>query len=105
VTTARRTLNLAMSEQEWQRTVTELATTLGWHWYHVHDSRRSPAGFPDLVLTRDRVVFAELKTMRGRLSTHQIAWQHLFHTAGAEAYVWRPSDWPEVERTLRERRA
>jgi hypothetical protein len=103
-TQGRHELDLAMSEAEWQRTVTELATTLEFEWYHTHDSRRSPAGFPDLVLVRERVIFTELKTEHGRLTNSQSDWIHRLHVAGAEAYVWRPSDWPEVERTLQERR-
>jgi hypothetical protein len=103
MTTARHQLDLAMTEAQWQATVIDLASTLGWIHYHVHDSRRSHPGFPDLCLVRDRVIFAELKSMRGRLSTHQIAWQRLLDTARAEAYVWRPSDWPQVEQTLTRR--
>ncbi len=100
---ARRTLHQAMSEQEWQRTITELATTLNWAWYHTHDSRRSPAGFPDLVLTRERVIFAELKRQRGRLTYEQHRWRCQLIEAGAEHYVWRPSDYPQVEQILRQR--
>lgn len=57
------------SEAELQRMVTRLADTLGWTLqYHTHDSRRSQAGFPDLVLVhpgQGRIVYAELKTMKG----------------------------------------
>jgi hypothetical protein len=101
VTSARRTLDLAMSEAQWQAAVLDLAHALKWEHYHTHDSRRSPSGFPDLVLVRDRVIFAELKSERGDLVGTQYEWLMRLVHAGMEAYVWRPSDWPEVERILR----
>jgi hypothetical protein len=90
----------AITERAWQQQVLELATLYRWAWYHTHDSRRSPAGFPDLVLVRERLVFAELKTDKGRLSTNQLCWQNLLNHAGAEVYVWRPRDLDAVRTTL-----
>jgi hypothetical protein len=101
MTTARRTLDLAMTEAQWQTVVLDLARTLGWMTYHTHDSRRSNPGFPDLVLVRDRVIFAELKTERGKLTDDQWSWLATLRAAGAEMWVWRPSDYPSVERILR----
>jgi hypothetical protein len=103
MTAARRRLDLALSEDEWQALVRDLARTLGYITYHTRNSRRSDKGFPDLVLARDRVIFAELKAQNGKLTQAQALWQAALLGAGAEAYVWRPSDWPEVERTLRGR--
>jgi hypothetical protein len=101
--TARAVLDRAMNETEWQRTVTEYATLRGWLWYHTHDSRRSAAGFPDLVMVRrGRLIFAELKSERGLLRGAQQTWlEALRDCCEGEAYVWRPSDWPRVERILR----
>jgi hypothetical protein len=97
-------LERALNEAQFQRQVTDLATLLGWSWYHTHDSRRSPAGFPDLVLWRDRVVFAELKTDKGRTSVAQMNTCDGLTIAGAEVHVWRPRDFPDVKAVL-ERRA
>jgi hypothetical protein len=105
VTSARQTLDLAISETDFQRLVTELAGMLFWSWYHTHDSRRSPAGFPDLVLVRERVIFVELKTEAGRITQEQAWWLTRLSDAGAEVYLWRPSDFDKVERTLRGRAA
>jgi hypothetical protein len=102
MTAARRTLDLAMSEAAWQNLVVKLAFQLNWQWYHTHDSRRSQPGFPDLVLVRERVIFAELKAAKGRLDQWQKRWVEQLRHAGAEVYCWRPSDYPEVERTLRQ---
>ena len=90
----------SLSERQWQQQVLELAALYRWTWYHTHDSRRSPAGFPDLVLVRDRVLFVELKTDRGRLTTEQLRWQNELYHAGAEVFVWRPGDLVLVKRVL-----
>ena len=58
-------------------------------------------GFPDLVLARGgRIIFAELKSEKGKPTPEQQAWLEALNW-GAEAYVWRPDDWPDIERTLR----
>jgi hypothetical protein len=100
----RRTGRETLTERELQNAVIELAGYLGWRTYHTHDSRRSNPGFPDLVLVRDRLIFAELKSAKGRLSPAQQFWlADLEHDAGQEVYVWRPSDWLDgtIEQILR----
>ncbi len=97
-------MNLAalnLTEKEWQSRVTDLATLHGWRWYHTHDSRRSPSGFPDLTLVRgNRLIFAELKSNTGRATTEQEAWltalRQVSHSAHVAAFLWRPADWPTV---------
>lgn len=88
------------SEAAWQSRVRYVARLYGWAVYHTHDSRRSDPGFPDLVIVRERVVVAELKTERGRVTPEQEAWLAAFRAAGVEAYVWRPSDWEDAVRVL-----
>lgn len=95
-----------INEQQWQAQVVELAHLLRWdRVYHTHDSRRSESGFPDLVLVRERVIFAELKTERGRLSAEQERWLTALSNAGQEVYVWRPHDLDLIAETLRRRAA
>ena len=49
-----------------------------------------------------RVLFVELKTESGRVSEEQRGWlEALASCPGLECHVWRPSDWDEIERTLR----
>ena len=63
--------------------------------YHNPDSRRSQAGFPDLVLissTRRRALFRELKKQDGRVSPQQKVVLAAMTAAGLDAAVWRPSD-------------
>lgn len=85
-----------VNERSFQIAVLELAALHGWLCYHTHDSRRSQPGFPDLVLVRDSVVFAELKTETGRVSAAQANWQKRLEDAGAEHHLWRPSDWDAI---------
>lgn len=89
-------------ERSFQRQVITYAEIMGWRWYHVPDSRRSTAGFPDLVLIRrPLVLWVELKSERGRLKPDQKVWLDDLRACGQVVYVWRPSDWPMVEKVLR----
>lgn len=91
-----------MTEAEFQHAVEHLARLGGWLRYHSRPSQVRPgvwrtnysgdAGFPDLVLLRDRLILAELKTDRGRPTPDQLAWLARARAAGIEAYLWRPTD-------------
>lgn len=101
------------SEAEFQSNVIEMASALGWRHYHTHDSRRSPGGFPDLVLVRrGRLVFAELKRVNERLRDDQREWiediayaERIVGLSSSQrplqVYVWRPCDMDEIEGVLR----
>jgi hypothetical protein len=90
----------SISERDFMAEVIRHARRCGWLVYHTHDSRKSARGFPDLVMVRDRVIFAELKTADGKTTGDQDTWLDSLRTAGAHVYLWRPSDWAEIERTL-----
>jgi VRR-NUC domain-containing protein len=59
----------------------------------------------DLTLVRDRVVWVELKTETGKVSAAQREWLDALKAAGAEAYIWRPSDLERVGQVLGRREA
>lgn len=95
------------SEKHWQRFVMDLAAYNGWLVAHFRPALTAAGnwvtpvsgagkGFPDLVLVRDRVVYAELKTDTGRLTLEQELWLDALSHAGAEVHVWRPKDEQEV---------
>ena len=97
-----------LSESDFQNTVIELAKLHRWLVYHTFDSRRSDPGFPDLTMVRDgRLIFAELKTEKGRLTGDQAHWLHELgkviepYQRHVARYVWRPADWREIEEVLR----
>lgn len=98
----RRLIDRSYSEKEFQRQIVELAEMLGWYVYHTFDARRSQRGFPDLALIRPpRLIFAEVKRQKGKVSEHQAAVLELLNRCPhVESYVWRPSDWPQIERLL-----
>ncbi|QOT16495.1 VRR-NUC domain-containing protein [Paenarthrobacter sp. YJN-5] len=84
------------SEDQLQGSVLELAQYFGYELrYHNPDSRRSQAGFPDLVLgslSRRRVLFRELKTSTGRVRPAQVLCLKILELAGLDVGVWRPED-------------
>lgn len=97
------TLRARQSEATWQKQVEQLAAEYGWICWHDHDSRRNDAGFPDLLLIRERVVFIECKTETGRLSQAQSAFLAGLRAAGQEVYVMRPSDVGHLLQVLADR--
>jgi hypothetical protein len=103
MTTARQVLDAAMSERDFQAQVIAYAELLGWMVYHTHDSRRSNPGWPDLALVRGhRLLLWELKSEKGRVSPEQQDYiVRLIQVRVVEAGILRPSDWPEIEETLR----
>jgi len=114
LTEAQQVLAEAMPEKELQGNIIQLARPLG---YLVHAERpalhkdgswatpiQGDAGFKDLVLVRKqsishghivrgRVIWAELKTMKGHLTEGQRIWDEFLKEAEQESYIWRPSDW------------
>jgi Holliday junction resolvase len=109
-------MSAVMSERDFERQVLELAKLTGWRAAHFRPAKtskgwRTPVsgdgeGFPDLVLVRPPVVlFAELKSEGGgKLRPEQAAWLEALGRCGrVEAYLWRPSSWPEIEKTLTRR--
>lgn len=105
---AARAIASLVPERDWQRQVCDAAELFGWRWAHFRPAQRANGhwmtpvsgplgvGFPDLVLARDRVIFAELKAEAAQLSPPQRAVRESLLRAGAEYYLWRPSDLPAV---------
>ena len=97
---------MTLTEKAWLQRVRHTARLYGWHCYHTHDSRRSEPGFPDVTLVRDgRLLFAELKAAKGRVTRDQQAWLSALAGCGPpQVHIWRPADWPEVLAELRRER-
>jgi len=91
-----------MTEKKFLQQVRDLASLCGWLTYHTYDSRRSPEGFPDLVLVRgDRIIFAELKSEKGSVRPEQRMWlDALEKVCKVEVYLWRPHNWDEIVERL-----
>lgn len=103
-----------MTEREFQKTVIDLAHIYGWlvaHFQNALNPRGSHfmtpvgadgAGFPDLCMVKgERIIFAELKADRGRLSAKQENWLNcLRFVPHIEVYVWFPRDFDYIEEVL-----
>lgn len=93
---------MKQSEADLRKAIRDLAAWKGWVVYYVPDSRWTDVrGWPDLVLARRGVVlFRELKAENGKVSEEQQWWLDQLTATGADAKVWRPADWAEIEATL-----
>ena len=106
MTTARAPRELVGDESEahFQQRVINLARYLGWELrYHALDSMGSAPGFPDWVLVNERlerVIFAELKSQHGAIKKEQRRWHEVLRKCHQEAYIWRPSDWLQIQQVL-----
>jgi hypothetical protein len=115
-----------ITERRFQRQVTDYARLMGWR---VREDRatnqrrdcawcrrplccaacsrpvsvlRNDAGMLDLILIRrPRIVWAELKSERGKLTVEQAACVAELRACGQEVFVWRPRDWEAIERCLK----
>jgi len=115
-----------ISEAQFMRQIVEYAELLRWHVFHDRATNqrttcagckarllcancqrparvvRNTAGMLDLILIRrPRVIWAELKSDRGKLTPDQLTVFCELRASGQEAYVWRPKDFPTIERILR----
>jgi hypothetical protein len=90
-----------ITERQWQKTVEQLLTALGWRFFHAPDNRPAKngaiqnvkAGWPDLFAVRgERAIAIELKSETGKTSPDQDEWLAALAMTGIETYVWRPSD-------------
>lgn len=95
----------AVTERQWQTTVEAMLRANGWRFYHAPDNRPGRngavqnirAGYPDLTAVRgSRLIYAELKRETGKTTPDQDSWLADLAAAGAECYVWRPSDAPAL---------
>jgi len=105
-------MQIPLTEAQFQKQVTDLATRLGWSWLHIERMGndqgrwRTPTsgplgkGWPDLVLIRrGSLIFAELKGQGGSLSPAQASVMTILHFVHPY-YVWRPSDFNQVLEVL-----
>ena len=62
-------------EKEFRRELKKKAEELGWMAHFTPDASFSKtAGFPDMVMVRERIMFAELKVKYNKISDAQAAW-------------------------------
>jgi len=91
------------SEKDFSQTVFNLARMLGWLAVRFPTWRATGTtpGYPDLTMVRgNRLIFAELKGPRGKVSAVQDEWLTALASAGAETYKWWPKDWEQIKEVL-----
>jgi hypothetical protein len=105
-----------MNHSEWLQQLIDLLHTYHFTVAHFRSVRQQRAdgsvfwstpvqadgtGWPDLVAVRDkRIVVIEAKVGRDKLSDEQRHWLDILEMAGAESYVFFPSDWDEAVKVL-----
>ena len=90
-----------LSEAAFQAAILKLARSCGWMAFHAYTMKRSPEGFPDLVLVREAIVVAELKLAGETPTAAQTAWLRAFvRCRHSEVYLWRPEMWPAITQRL-----
>lgn len=102
----------SQSEDSFLDQVLALAKVCGWRRAHFRPAQTKHGwrtavsgdgkGFPDLLLIRRlRLVVIELKSEAGNTTREQEEWLSAFDgVPGVEVYIFRPSDWHEIERSL-----
>ena len=106
------TLYREISEASFTAQVIEQARWRGWLCHHCRPAQdrsgrwktpiQGDPGFPDvLCLRQDRVVLAELKAMRGKVTPAQEEWLKQANRAVVESYLWKPSDILTIEEILK----
>jgi len=93
----------SLTHKAFQAAIVRLATAHGWKAHFTTNSRKSPSGWPDLVLARvGECLIAEMKVGTDTVSIEQAVWLQLLGTVpGLETYVWHgPDAWPQIEQRL-----
>lgn len=107
------------TEAELQTHAIHLARYCGWLCHHTRPAItkkgwRTPIqgdkGFPDVVFAHEQhrlIIFAEFKSDKGRTTPEQRHWATAIEAAAVDNpfvhyRLWRPSDWPAIEQTLKE---
>lgn len=85
-----------MTEADLQAAVMDCAQVLGWFAFHPWISVNSNGGYPDTTLVhprQKRLLWAELKGPRGKVSDAQLEWGAAIEAAGGEWHLWTPAEW------------
>jgi hypothetical protein len=105
-------------ETAFQDAIAYVARLHGWKMAHFRPARTNGSwatavsydgkGFPDLVLVHPKrgiVIFVEVKSESGKVSSDQAEWLANLAAAGARTRTWYPADWPDIVPFLTDGRA
>ena len=96
-----------MTENDLLTGVLDIARLTGWRTVHFRPGRTAHGwrtsvqgdgkGFLDVLALRgDRIIVAELKSARGRLTAEQGDWLAAWRATGADVHIWTPADYPDA---------
>ena len=93
-----------MTEEQFQYRIRELCRKQGLYVYHAANSIGADKGWPDLVIIGQRVLFREIKTNTGVLTSEQRLIGYKLKAARQDWAVWWPKDLinGNIDRQLRE---
>ena len=81
--------------------ISQVAKTLGYLTYHVHDSRRSEPGFPDLwILGFGILIVLETKAGNNTVTVEQQRWLEELRNASVDAREYNVDRWKQGDRSI-----
>lgn len=95
---------MLLTEKQFSQVIVDLARLRGWlvHRTPTWRATGTDPGFPDLVLARGRrLIFAELKSQKGKLTVEQEAWRQALDWGDQGVYCWKPSDFDQITKILK----
>ena len=104
---------IVVTEKQFSQQIEQLLDLFGWRWCHFRPARTAQGwrtaisgyeGFPDYIAVKGkRLLIAEIKSDKGKLSPEQEVWLDELAACGQEVYLWRPAHFEEIARILRSR--
>jgi len=98
------THRIIVTERDLREWVRDLCNLFGWRFLFTWTSIHSPRGMLDLLLInkeQKRVIFAELKSEKGKMSPEQQQVFEELKACGQEVWLWRPADIEGIANILR----
>lgn len=82
-----------MTEAEFLKLVIMKCDDNGLTWWHDYNSKRNPAGLPDLTICgTHHLIWRELKLIGESPQKEQVTWKYRLLGAGQDYAVWTPRD-------------
>ena len=99
---------IKVTEADLREQIRDLCKLFGWRFLFTWTSIHSPKGMLDLFLInaeQKRVIFAELKSEKGKMTPEQQQVFDELKACGQEVYVWKPHDIENIARLLKQETA
>lgn len=102
---------IKITEKQFSSQVEDLFDLYQWTWTHFRPGMMQSGrwvtplsgfkGFPDYcAVKKDKLIFLELKSDKGKTSPSQKIWLSKLKDAGCDVYVFKPSDFEKIVEVL-----